>query len=142
MNETVLDKKQVYDGKIIKVEKWQSQLQDGRKFEREVVLHHPVVNIIPLVRKDTVLLIQQFRPAAGQMLWEIPAGSVDPDENLEEAAKRELAEETGFGCRWLSKLFSAFNSPGFLNEESHVYLARDLFHAPLKPDEDEQIQVK
>jgi ADP-ribose pyrophosphatase len=109
---------------------------------RELVLHDPAVAIIPVIAPNQFVLVQQFRPAADQMLWEIPAGSVDEHEDLEAAAKRELAEETGYGCKKITPLFGAYPSPGFLTEKITVYVAQDLFAAPQTPDADERIQIK
>lgn len=140
--ETVLNKARHYSGKILDLEVWQSQLADGMQAIRELVLHAPAVAIIAILSPDQYILVNQFRPAADQMLWEIPAGSVDENENLEEAAKRELAEETGYGCKKIKQLFGAYPSPGFLTEKITVYVAEDLFVAPQTPDADERIQIK
>ena len=140
--EKVLKKTRHYSGKIIDLEVWESQLGDGMRANRELVLHSPAVAIIPILSADQFVMVQQFRPAADQMLWEIPAGSVDKHENLEAAAKRELAEETGYGCKKIIPLFGAYPSPGFLTEKITVYVAQDLFAAPQAPDADERIQIK
>lgn len=89
-----------------------------------------------------VLLARQFRYAADQRLWELPAGRIDADEEPLAAAQRELLEETGYTAkRWQRALFF-YSSPGFLDETMAIYLASGLIPGPAQPEEDELIQKR
>ncbi len=105
----------------------------------EIVEHKPAVAVIAL-REGRMLFVRQPRPAVGLAPLEIPAGLIEPGEDPLEAAKRELAEETGLTGE-LSFLFSYYVSPGFTDEKTYVFLAQDLRPAQAEPDEDEAIQV-
>ncbi|MFN3178678.1 MAG: NUDIX domain-containing protein [Thermus sp.] len=105
----------------------------------EIVEHKPAVAIVA-VRDGRMLFVRQHRPAVGLAPLEIPAGLIEPGEDPLEAARRELAEETGLAGD-LAPLFSYYVSPGFTDEKTHVFLASNLREAQATPDEDEEIQV-
>src|SRR5262249_35303224 len=93
-------------------------------------------------RFPRVLLERQYRHAAGDRLWELPAGSLEPGENKLAAAKRELLEETGFTAgEWKPALFF-YVSPGFLDETMQVFLARKLKKGKAQPEDDERIAIR
>ena len=99
---------------------------DGSGFEREIVRHPGAVSVVA-VDGDHVVLVRQYRAAIDRLLLEIPAGKRDvDDEPLEVTAQRELIEEIGLRAGRLEKLAEFFNSPGFCDEHSHVFLATDL----------------
>ena len=103
------------------------------------------VAIVPLTADNKVVLIRQYRHAVGEVLWEIPAGTLDRRdgggvEDPDEASRRELGEEIGHTAGWWLKLGMFYTTPGFTNEAMHLYLARDLtpiegYEGP-EPDED------
>ena len=101
---------------------------DGDEFERDIVHHPGAVSVVPVVDEGaSVLLVRQYRAAVDRDLLEIPAGKRDvADEPPEATARRELEEEVGMGAGRLEKLAEFFNSPGFCDEHSFVYLALDL----------------
>ena len=101
---------------------------DGDEFEREIVEHPGAVSVVPVVDEGTaVLLVRQFRAAIGKDLLEIPAGKRDvADEPPEETARRELVEEIGMRAGRLEKLAEFYNSPGFCDEHSFVFMGLDL----------------
>ena len=105
----------------------------------EIVEHKPAVAVIAL-REGRMLFVRQMRPAVGLAPLEIPAGLIEPGEDPLEAARRELAEETGLSGD-LTYLFSYFVSPGFTDEKTHVFLAENLKEVEAHPDEDEAIEV-
>jgi ADP-ribose pyrophosphatase len=117
------------------------KLPDGRSTVREVVEHAPVVAIVALDGREDVLLVRQYRLPARQSLLEIPAGGVDPGESPEEAAQRELQEETGQRAGRLEHLCSFFTSAGYCDEYMHLYLATALEPSTLAADADENIEV-
>jgi 8-oxo-dGTP pyrophosphatase MutT (NUDIX family) len=116
-----------YDGAIIKVRVDTIALPDGSQVDREVVEHVGSVAIAAIDDQQRVLLIRQYRHPAGQYLWELPAGLRDKAGELpQEAARRELAEETGVRARTWSTLIDLRPSPGFSTEVCRVYLAGHL----------------
>ena len=124
---------------------------DGSTAKREIVGHPGAVAIVALEPNDQVLLVRQFRLAAGRVLLEIPAGTLDRDESTGEiedpdlAASRELEEETGYRAGHWQKLAAFWTAPGFATEYMHLYLATDLTpaHADrLGPDDDERLLLE
>lgn len=104
---------------------------DGEDVDREVVVHDNAVAIVPVLDDGTVVLLRQYRHPFGASLLEIPAGKLDVEgEGLEAAAQRELAEEIGFRAGRLEPLITIANSVGWTDEETHLYLARDLTAVP------------
>jgi ADP-ribose pyrophosphatase len=131
-----------YDGKAFKVATVTLQRPDGREVRRDVIEHPGAACIVPMLDKDTVLLIEQWRIGAKRPLWEIPAGTLDPGEDPLACAARELEEETGYKAGKLEHLFTMFPSPGILDEKMHIFLATDLQPGRTKFDDDEQITAK
>ena len=118
------------------------RMPSGLKLSRQIIEHPGAVVMIPQIGPDRYLLIRQFRFAARGWLWEWPAGGVDKGEPLAAAARRELAEETGFWPRKLKRLFSFYPTPGISSEIMHLYLASDLIPRKAQGDEDEEIEVR
>ncbi len=139
--ERVLRSRRVFEGKIARLRVDTVQLAGGRTEQREIVEHEPVVAIVPIDSGGNVVLIRQYRLATGVVLLEVPAGGVDPGEMPEDAAQRELAEETGMRAGRLERLAGFYVSPGYLTEYVHAFLATDLRDSPAEADEDEDIAV-
>ncbi|MGD9893881.1 MAG: NUDIX hydrolase, partial [Dehalococcoidia bacterium] len=108
---------------------------------REVVEHVQAVAIVPVMPDGRIALVRQYRLPAGRELLEIPAGSLDPGEDPDAAALRELQEEIGFASRRLSRLGGFWVAPGYCTEYIHIYLADDLHESRLDADHDERIEV-
>jgi ADP-ribose pyrophosphatase len=98
--------------------------------------------MMPVDDGKRVLLVRQYRLPAGRMLWELPAGSIDPGEKPLQTAKRELKEETGYRAKNWKKLVSFFPSPGFLTEKMTIFLATDLTAGEATPMGDERIETR
>jgi 8-oxo-dGDP phosphatase len=121
-------------GSAVKLTYWlltvrsdQVRMPDNQQAERVVVTHPGAVAVVALDEADRVLMIRQYRHAAGYQLWEIPAGLRDVSgEALAETARRELLEETGHRAREWHVLVDTFTSPGFTNERVRIFLARGL----------------
>ena len=121
-----------FTGSLISVGVGTFAAPDGRTFERDVVHHPGAVSVVPVVDEGTaVLLVRQYRAAVDRALLEIPAGKRDvAGEPPDRTARRELEEEVGMRAGRLEKLGEFYNSPGFCDEHSHVYLALDLDPCP------------
>jgi len=143
----VVKSKTVFQGPVFKIVSQQVKEPDGVHVRRDIVCHPGSIVILALDEDGTrrpprVLLERQYRHAAGQRLWELPAGSLEPGENKLAAAKRELLEETGFTARKWQRALSFYVSPGFLTETMEVFLARQLIKGKAQPEEDERIAVR
>jgi len=153
-NETarLLDSQVVYEGPLFRVQHDHIVEPGGREGYRDVIKHNGSVVILAVDpakgksgkgKKDPWIVIErQYRHAAGQFLWELPAGKLDAGETPIEGAKRELAEETGYSAKKWSPLVEYFASPGFLGEAMKVFLAEGLVAGDAHPEEDEQIDFR
>jgi len=126
-----LAEERVYDGSLISVGRGTFQGPDGSTFNRDLVHHPGAVSIVPVDDDRSVLLVRQYRAAIDADLLEIPAGKRDVEgEPPAETALRELAEEVGMRAGRVEKLAEFYNSPGFSNEYSYVFLGMDLQPTP------------
>lgn len=130
----------IFKGKILNLRVDKVNIK-GKISTREVIEHKDAVAIVAVDNEGFVYLVKQYRDAIEDFLLELPAGLVEKDEDYEETAIRELQEEIGFSARKMKKLFEGYNSPGFCNEKSIVYLATDLFESKLPEDADEEIEI-
>ncbi|XWX05398.1 NUDIX hydrolase [Aggregatilineales bacterium SYSU G02658] len=141
MNEQSNDKQVIYNGRVIHVELHEVTLANGNRAKRELVRHPGAVAVVPLEPDGQVVLVEQFRFAAGRVLLEIPAGTLEAGEDPDQCAERELREETGLRPGRLDKLGGIYVAPGYTTEFIHLYLARELTPDPLAMDADEDIHV-
>lgn len=126
LQENIVGSERLYHGRILDLERLQVSLPDGVVQTREVVRHHGGAAILALNAEGEVLLVRQFRAATGEILCEIPAGKLEPEEDPLICAQRELAEETGYHAKKWQKLSAMFPSPGYTSELLHLYLAEEL----------------
>lgn len=113
---------------------------------RDVIRHNGSIVVLAVdesvnPKDPDLILIRQYRHAAGQFLLELPAGRIEPNEAPLAAAKREMIEETGFRAKRWTSLTKYYASPGFLGESMQIYLARDLSHGASNPEDDEHIEI-
>lgn len=134
-------KKEIYQGDPVHLFIESVTLPNGKAVELEVVRHPGASAVVPLLSDGTVVLIHQFRHAAGGFIYEIPAGKLSPGESPEDCAKREVEEEVGYHVHKLEKLTSIFTVPGFCDEVIHLYLGSDLLPSRQQLDEDEVIEI-
>jgi 8-oxo-dGDP phosphatase len=119
----VISKQVIYEGKLITVHR-DEIAQGDDTVVREIVDHPDSVAVVVLDPDQRVLLIRQYRPAVGEQMWELPAGLLDHgNEEPEAAARRELAEETGYAADRWQPLIQLHPSPGFTDERAHIFLA-------------------
>lgn len=130
----------LFKGRMLRLERDIVCLPNGREASREVVRHPGAVGIMALL-DQYVLLVRQYRYPVAQETLEIPAGKLDPQEPPLDCAVRELREETGYRGT-MEHISTFYTTPGFTDEEMHLYLAQDLVWDPLKPDDDEFLRVE
>jgi len=118
------------------------ELPSGRRTERDVVRHPGAVAIVPVLPDRRIVLVRQFRYAAGKTLLEIPAGTLEPGESVIDCARRELIEETGFRAEKMEPILSCYMAPGYSNEIIHFFVARGLVEVGVDPEWDEEISVE
>ena len=141
----VLSSRVVYRGPVFWVTKDSVIEPGGVRVRRDVVRHSGSVVILAVDERDSqpyVLLERQYRHAAGDHLWELPAGRIDKGEKPLAAAKRELLEETGYTATRRQRILRFYASPGFVAETMNVYLARGLRAGKAQPEADELIQQR
>jgi ADP-ribose pyrophosphatase len=141
LKEQTIESRHIYQGRVVSLRVDKVQMPNGKITEREVVEHRGAVAIVPLLDPDTVLLIRQYRQAVGEVLLEIPAGTLEPSEHPDVCAGRELEEETGYRAGKLIRLFSQYLAPGYSQEVLHVYLAQQLEQTAQQTEEDENVEL-
>lgn len=143
----ILSSDVVYQGPLFRVTKDKIVEPGGKQSVRDVVRHNGSAVILAVdnskSRKDPWIVVErQFRHAAGQYLWELPAGSLDPGEDALLGAQRELEEETGYRAKKWRPLVRYFASPGFLAEAMNVFVAEGLVPGNASPEDDEDIDFR
>lgn len=135
----VVSSKVLFKGRVFTLQRDRLIEPSGIVTTREVIAHPGSVVVLPVFPDGHILLIRQYRHAAGQYLWELVAGHKEPNESFREGAHRELVEETGYTARRFTKLLNVYPSPGLLGEVMQIFLAQDLTKGQARPEEDEQI---
>jgi ADP-ribose pyrophosphatase len=143
----ILDSQLAFEGPLFRVMRDHIIEPGGRESHRDVIRHNGSVVILAVdpgkKKKDPWVVVErQYRHAAGQFLWELPAGKLDAGESGLDGAKRELAEETGYQAKKWSTLIEYFASPGFLGESMKIFLAEGLVAGEAHPEEDEHIDFR
>lgn len=132
----------VYSGKIVKLFHDTVRFPNGSTGELDIVRHPGASAIVPFLSDPAgddpqVLLIKQYRYAAGGFIYEIPAGLLNPGEDPKDCARRELKEETGCSAEKIEHLFSVLTTPGFTDEKIHVFMATGLERGETAHESDE-----
>lgn len=137
----VIEKEVIYKGRILYAVKELIEV-DEKKIWRETVEHPGAVAIVAFVNPDEIVLVKQYRRAARQHLWELPAGTIENEEPPLDCAIRELQEETGFSAKHWVQLGEFFAAPGFCTEKMTIFMATDLMPGEMNLDHDESIETK
>ena len=132
----------ILDGKMLKVSIDDLVLPNNQACQFEIVRHPGAAVIVPVDDQGRVTLVRQYRYVCNEWLLEVPAGKLDPGEEPEACAKRELPEETGLVAGKLKSLGTIYPTPGFCDEKLWLYLARDLTQASQNLDADEVLEVE
>lgn len=130
----------LFQGKRFRVEQVVQTTPDGVEHAKEVVRHPGAVTLLPLLDDGRICFVENFRVSVGQTLVELPAGTLEPGEDPLEAARRELAEETGYRAGRIERLATFYMSPGVLDERMHLFLATSLVAGRLSLDAGEDIR--
>lgn len=133
--------KEIYRGRIVRLELEEVTLPTGAKTVLEIVKHPGAAAVVAVDDRREVTLIHQFRHAAGGFIWEIPAGTLNEREEPGACAVRELREETGLQAGEIVPLGSILTTPGFCDERIHLFLARRLTTVEQALDDDEVLSV-
>lgn len=133
--------KNIYKGKVVVLNVDRVTLPNGATVDLEVIRHPGAAAIVPMKDDGTVILIRQFRHAAGGFIYEIPAGKLHPGEDPRDCAARELEEEIGYRASSFELLTSIFTAPGFTDEVIHIYKGTGLTKGRQKLDHDEVLNV-
>lgn len=140
--EKVLSSRLIYSGKIIRLRVDTVRLPSGREATMEIIEHSDCIAVVPVDTKtNEILLVEQFRLAAGKALLEIPAGGIEPGEDAGTAVCRELREEIGYLPQKVERLGGFYSAPGFCTEYLHLYLATDLTPSQLYAEDTEEIKI-
>ncbi|MGD1212531.1 MAG: NUDIX hydrolase [Candidatus Acidiferrales bacterium] len=135
----VVSSELLYQGRVFALKRERVIEPSGLTVTREIVAHPGSVVVLPVLPDGRIVLIRQYRHAAGQYLWELVAGHKDPGESFVAGAHRELEEETGYAARQVRKLLEVFPSPGLLGEKMVIFLAKGLTKGKARPEDDEKI---
>ncbi len=138
--------RRAYAGRLLNVDVETLETPDGTRLELEMVRHPGAAAVVALLSDPDgpdplVLLLEQYRHAAGGTIWEIPAGVLQPGEDPAACARRELEEETGAAARTIEHLTTIYTTPGFTDEQIHLFLATDITAGEPRHERDEFIKV-
>jgi len=139
--ERVVSSRTLYRGKILDLRLDEVLISSGRRVRKEIVVHPGASAILPIIEPRKILMVRQYRHPVGEVLLEIPAGTLKPGEDPMACAARELEEETGYRAGKLAHLITVYPTPGYSSEILHIYLARDLRRGVQAPEMDENISI-
>jgi ADP-ribose pyrophosphatase len=144
---TKLSSRRVYDGKVINVDKDSVKFPNGSVGELEMVRHPGAAAVVPFLSDPQgddpqIMLIKQFRHAADDFIYEIPAGKLDNEEDPKVCAARELKEETGCTAAHLEHLYTFYTTPGFTDEVIHAFMATGLSRGDSAHENDEFMSLE
>ena len=138
----ILSSEEMFAGRVFGVRRDQLIEPSGVRTTREIVSHPGSVVVLPVFDDGKILIIQQYRYAAGQFMWELVAGHREPNEDFRQGAARELREETGYTAIRYRKLLEIYPSPGLLSERMVIFLAEGLTKGEARPEDDETIEAR
>lgn len=138
--EKTMKSDKLYEGKILNLRVDTVELPDKKYSKREIIEHPGGVAIIPITDNNSLILVKQYRKAAEDFLYELPAGKLELNEEPRETAIRELREETGYEAGKLTYLWEFYTSPGYCNEKIHLFLGENLVEVDTEPEPGEFIE--
>ena len=141
---TTLTSGTVHEGRVFTVVRDRVQLPNGRQTTMDVIRHPASVVLIPMLDRTHVVLVRQYRYSIDRWIWELPAGTLEPDENVEAATRRECQEETGYTPGTVVRVGAFYPTPGYCDELMLFFRLTDLSTplTPLQQDEDEILEPR
>jgi ADP-ribose pyrophosphatase len=144
---TLLRAERIYTGRVLNLDLDTVKFPDGSTGVLEMIRHPGASAVLPFLDDPAgpdprVVLIRQFRHAADDFIYEIPAGRLDPGESPEQCAARELAEETGYQAARLERLTTILTTPGFTDERIHLFMATGLEPGSHRRESDEFLELR
>lgn len=139
--EKTIKSKMIYEGKIINLRVDEVETVSGKPSSREIVEHDGGVAVAAFTDEKKLIMVRQYRKAAGEVLLEVPAGKQEKGELPEITAIRELKEETGYTAKKIEKLATLYASPGYCQELLHLFLCTDMTCGDTEFDESEAIEI-
>lgn len=140
-NERTIRSEIVYEGKIFNIRQHLVELEDGKQSTRDVLEHNGASVIIAIKDNGNILLVKQYRKALERFMYELPAGRIDPGETPQDAAARELREETGYTASSIEHLLDYIPACGYSSEKLHIYVCRGLIPGETDFDETEDLDT-
>ncbi len=137
----LLASRRIFEGRVFNVRSDQIRYADGSDHRVDVVEHSASLAIVATPAPNELVLVRQYRHAAGSLLWEVPAGMAEPGEAPIAGARRELREETGYTAGRIRPIGSVWTTPGFCSEVMHFFHADELTAGEPAFDDDERIEV-
>ncbi len=138
----VLHSEVIFQGRVFNVRIDQIGYPDGRQSRTDIVEHRSSVTIIAIDDQDLIWFVKQIRVPVGEWLLELPAGVMETSESPADTAQREIREEIGMAAQSLQQIGEFYLAPGYCTEKMYIFLARDLYPAPLDKDPDEYMSVE
>ncbi len=135
----ILRSSTLHHGKVFDVRRDEVAEPGGLRTTREIIVHPGSVVVLPVLPDGRIVLVRQYRHAAGRFLWELVAGRKEPGESPVQGARRELLEETGYRARRYRVFLDVYPAPGFLSERMYILLAEGLTAGAAQPEDDEKI---
>jgi ADP-ribose pyrophosphatase len=137
-----LSRERIHQGQIINVYTDTMQLPDGRTAEWDFIGHKGAAAIVPVDNDGRIIMVRQYRNAVEKNTLEIPAGGLNPGEDMKTCATRELEEETGFRSDKVEHLIDLYTTVAFCNEKIGIYYTKDLIPSKQNLDEDEYVTIE
>ncbi len=141
LREITTKSEEIYSGRVVHLRKDEVTLPNGRKSSREIIEHPGAVVMLAENSQKQLIMVKQFRKAIEDVLLELPAGTLEKNEEIIDCARRELEEETGYQARNWKKIYDFYSAPGFCNEKLTLFFAWDLTKTKTNTDHDEFIEV-
>ena len=147
MSKSTVASHRIYTGKVVSLDVDQVRFPDGSIGELELIRHPGAAAILPFLSDPEgddpqIMLIRQYRYAADSYLYEVPAGKLDPGETPDVCAARELREETGCTAERIEHLYTTYTTPGFTDEQIHIYMATGLTQGEAATEADEFLEIE
>lgn len=141
MSAVINSSKTIHEGRVFSLVSENYTLKNGVTSRMDFIQHPGAAAMVPMINPTDVILIKQYRHAIREFIWEIPAGTLDPEESPLNCARRELIEETGYSAASWHQLGTITPLPGCSDERIHIFLASDLKSAEQNLDDDEMLKV-